>query len=46
MNVQYKIETFLFSKLKECILLPSFQRSVVYTDEKRADFINTIKRDC
>lgn len=42
MNIKYKIETFLFSKLKECILLPSFQRNVVWTEDKKREFIDSV----
>lgn len=42
MVAQYKIETFSFTKLKNCIKLPSFQRSVVWSEDKKKDFIETV----
>jgi len=44
MDTQYKIETFSFKKLRNCIKLPSFQRSVVWSEEKKKSFIDTVVR--
>lgn len=42
MKSKYKTDSFSFKKLQENIELPSFQRNVVWTDEKRKNFINTV----
>lgn len=42
MKTEYKIECFSFKKLQENIVLPPFQRNVVWTYEKRKNFINTV----
>lgn len=42
MKTEYKIECFTFKKLQENIVLPPFQRNVVWTYEKRKNFINTV----
>lgn len=42
MKLNYKIDSITFKKLKENIELPPFQRNVVWTDEKRKNFINTV----
>lgn len=42
MNTQYKIESFPFGKLRKCISIPTFQRNVVWNDEKRRGYIDTV----
>lgn len=42
MKPQYKIDSISFKKLQENIELPPFQRNVVWAEEKRKNFINTI----
>lgn len=42
MDSNYKIETMTFNKLQGCIKLPTFQRSTVWSEEKRKSFIDTI----
>lgn len=42
MKTKYKTDCLSFKKLQENIELPSFQRNVVWTDEKRKNFINTV----
>lgn len=42
MNTKYKIETFSFGKLRECIRIPSFQRNVVWNDDKRKEYMDTV----
>lgn len=42
MKSEYKIDCFTLRKLQANIELPHFQRNVVWTDEKRKNFINTV----
>lgn len=42
MKTKYKTDCFGFKKLQEHIELPPFQRNVVWTNEKRKNFINTV----
>lgn len=42
MESMYEIENIIFKQLQDQIELPSFQRSVVWTDEKKKNFINTV----
>ncbi len=42
MNTNYKSDTLPFEKLRKCIKLPSFQRNVVWTSEKKESFIDSI----
>lgn len=42
MNTKYKIETFSFRKLRECIRIPTFQRNVVWNDDKRKEYMDTV----
>ncbi|MBD5111428.1 MAG: DUF262 domain-containing protein [Ruminococcaceae bacterium] len=42
MNAKYKIETFSFRKLRECIRIPTFQRNVVWNDDKRKEYMDTV----
>lgn len=42
MKSKYKTDCFSFKKLQDNIELPPFQRNVVWTTEKRKNFINTV----
>jgi hypothetical protein len=42
MEVKYKIETFNFDKIKSYIKIPTFQRSVVWSEDKKQNFIDTV----
>lgn len=42
MKSKYKTDCISFKKLQENIELPSYQRNVVWTMEKRKNFINTV----
>ncbi len=39
MNTLYKVDSINFRQLQEQIELPSFQRSLVWTDSKKKNFI-------
>ncbi len=40
---QYEIKSLLYNELKQLVKLPKFQRSIVWSDDSRKNFIETIR---
>ncbi len=43
MDLKYKTETIRFSELKGIIEIPRFQRGLVWSSDKKKEFIKTLK---
>lgn len=41
MNIKYKIKEYTFSQLKDEVIIPKFQRSLVWSDEQKKEFITS-----